>query len=154
MTYTFSGSNAQFAAASVLDSSSCVFFCKCHCSFSLFFFQECCLCNLRGGALKTTTDNRSVELFFNSDLLSHDVLSHLFWTLMSAVVLSHRNQLGPRHLCHRGGRGSLRQRHRQGAGGRQRRSRVAQESGETPRPQPVSATRPLDCLSSSRHQQT
>lgn len=26
----------------------------------LFVFQECCLCNLRGGALKTTTDNRYV----------------------------------------------------------------------------------------------
>lgn len=26
----------------------------------LYVFQECCLCNLRGGALKTTTDNRLV----------------------------------------------------------------------------------------------
>lgn len=26
------------------------------------FFQECCLCNLRGGALKTTVDNRLVSL--------------------------------------------------------------------------------------------
>lgn len=26
----------------------------------LSFLKECCLCNLRGGALKTTTDNRLV----------------------------------------------------------------------------------------------
>lgn len=25
-----------------------------------FFFQECCLCNLRGGALKMTVDNQLV----------------------------------------------------------------------------------------------
>lgn len=75
----------------------------------------------------------------SNHVLSNHVLSHLFWTLISVVVSSHRNQLGPRHLCHRCGRGSLRQRHRQGAGGRQRRPRVAQEPGKTLHSQAVSA---------------
>lgn len=46
--------------------SKCTFHC-CSCTrltvyspFLSVFLQECCLCNLRGGALKTTTDNRSV----------------------------------------------------------------------------------------------
>lgn len=33
-----------------------------------FVFQECCLCNLRGGALKTTTDNRSVTHAWAADV--------------------------------------------------------------------------------------
>lgn len=109
----------------------------------LSFLKECCLCNLRGGALKTTTDNRLVPRVWadaNSQITKitkniKKILQYFPVLNLFSPNYSLLHQVGSCHLCYRRGWSSFHRCHWEGASGRQRRSRNPQESSKIRRRQ-------------------